>query len=89
MRRRGWIVSTIAGLLLIAGFTYFQHARTTGISTAEEAKAGTAKGYIDPAVCSGCHSNMAQTYRRTGMGRSFDRPTLSNTIGYVGNESRV
>lgn len=87
MRRRGWIVSTIAGLLLIAGLTYFRHARTTRIPTAEEAKADTANpGYIDPAVCSGCHANIAQTYRRTGMGRSFYRPTLSNTIG-EGNKS--
>ena len=40
--------------------------------------------YIDPTVCAGCHPNILETYRRTGMGRSFYRPTLDNTIGDSG-----
>ena len=31
-------------------------------------------GYVDAAVCATCHSRIAETYRRTGMGRSFSRP---------------
>jgi len=37
--------------------------------------------YVDPALCASCHTNVAETYSRTGMGRSFYRPTLDNTIG--------
>jgi len=30
-----------------------------------------ASGYVDPALCAQCHSDIAATYRKTGMGRSF------------------
>src|SRR5207237_8068938 len=35
-------------------------------------------GYADPAVCAGCHRQIAETYARTGMGRSF-RPVRAET----------
>ncbi|MFL6451879.1 MAG: tetratricopeptide repeat protein [Bryobacteraceae bacterium] len=35
-------------------------------------KAGS-PAYVDPAVCATCHHDLAETYRRTGMGRSFHR----------------
>src|SRR5262245_10437988 len=38
----------------------------------------TASGYVDSAVCAECHSEIAETYRLTGMGRSFYRPRLEN-----------
>jgi predicted CXXCH cytochrome family protein len=37
--------------------------------------------YADPAACGGCHAGIAETYRRTGMGRSFYLPATANTIG--------
>jgi len=37
-------------------------------------------GYVDPARCAGCHRAIAESYSRTGMGRSFYRPTALNTI---------
>jgi Tfp pilus assembly protein PilF len=37
-------------------------------------------GYVDPAVCATCHSQIAATYQKTGMGRSFYRPTSANVI---------
>jgi len=41
----------------------------------DEARASqTASGYVDSAACAECHSEIAETYRRTGMGRSFYRP---------------
>ena len=36
--------------------------------------------YVDPAVCATCHDDIAATYRKTGMGRSFYRPTPQNII---------
>jgi Flp pilus assembly protein TadD len=41
-----------------------QHARNLKI-------AGSDAGYIDAAACAGCHSEIARTYARTGMARSF------------------
>lgn len=37
-------------------------------------------GYVDPAICAGCHQDIARTYRLTGMGHSLYRPTTANTI---------
>ena len=36
--------------------------------------------YVDPRVCGSCHTQIAETYRQTGMGRSFFRPATANTI---------
>jgi Flp pilus assembly protein TadD len=30
-------------------------------------------GYVDPASCANCHEQIVETYRQTGMGRSFHR----------------
>ena len=35
-------------------------------------------GYVDPAVCAECHRDIAATYGRTGMGRSFSLPQAEN-----------
>src|SRR6185295_3940836 len=37
-------------------------------------------GYVNPALCSGCHSEIAPNYRSTGMARSFYRPLPENTV---------
>src|SRR5438046_10612296 len=34
----------------------------------------------DSRVCAGCHRDVWETYRRTGMGRSFYRPSPENTV---------
>lgn len=36
--------------------------------------------YIDSAVCGSCHPKQAETYQRTGMGRSFYRPDPSKQV---------
>lgn len=35
--------------------------------------------YIDPSTCAACHPKIWETYRQTGMGRSFYRPSAGNT----------
>ena len=37
-------------------------------------------GYSSPEACAGCHTKIAETYRRTGMGRSLFRPSAENTV---------
>ena len=39
-----------------------------------------ANGYVDPAACATCHTSIADTYRQTGMGRSFYRPAAANQM---------
>jgi len=42
--------------------------------------AGTAGAYLDSKVCAGCHPSIWESYGRTGMGRSFYRPSAANRI---------
>ncbi|MEZ5284901.1 MAG: hypothetical protein R2712_08845 [Vicinamibacterales bacterium] len=48
-----------------------------GAATADTASADTS-GYVDPAACAGCHGDIARSYARTGMGRSFSRLTSAS-----------
>ncbi len=42
--------------------------------------AAVEKGYVDPAVCRGCHQKIYDTYQQTGMARSFDRVREINAL---------
>ena len=42
--------------------------------------AGAGSGYVDSAACAACHQDIAETYRLTGMGRSFYTPRAENAI---------
>jgi Flp pilus assembly protein TadD len=44
------------------------------------ADAGAGNAYIDAGVCASCHAEIASTFSKTGMGRSFYRPTTENVI---------
>jgi tetratricopeptide (TPR) repeat protein len=37
-------------------------------------------GYTDPAVCATCHAKEAEGYRKTGMGRSFYKPSPDRIV---------
>jgi predicted CXXCH cytochrome family protein len=36
--------------------------------------------YLAGSVCAGCHSEIAKSYRQTGMGRSFYQPSAANIV---------
>src|SRR3977135_3770855 len=36
--------------------------------------------YLAGSVCAACHSEIAKSYRKTGMGRSFYRPSATNVV---------
>jgi predicted CXXCH cytochrome family protein len=66
----------------LGGAIYFLRHRSSVPPDSEPFPATIANaGYVDPALCAGCHAKIWETYRRTGMGRSFYRPALSNTLG--------
>jgi predicted CXXCH cytochrome family protein len=77
VRQRWWLAAIVLGIAL-AGVFYFVRGRSRALPQVAEAR------YIDPTLCAGCHPSISETYRRTGMGRSFYRPTLMNTIGGSG-----
>lgn len=49
-------------------------------STAPRAVAVAEDRYVDSRVCAGCHREIAESYARTGMGRSASRVSASNRI---------
>lgn len=49
----------------------------------------TASSYVDPAICAGCHQDIAKTYLQTGMGHSLYVPTAQNTIEDYNKQNTV
>ena len=72
--RKNVLLALASGVLLAGG------AGLLLFRPAHPAPATLGSGYVDPAICAGCHEDIAKTYRLTGMGRSFYRPSTENTI---------
>jgi predicted CXXCH cytochrome family protein len=51
---------------------------------AQSVSPATRSGYVESKVCAGCHLTKWESYRRTGMARSFYRPRPGNTIEEYG-----
>src|SRR5215469_12622354 len=60
-------------LILAAILAAFAASAGCGSRPAEAPR----KAYVDPALCASCHAEIARSYRKTGMGRSFYRPSSS------------
>jgi predicted CXXCH cytochrome family protein len=71
MGKRSQLVHFLLGMLAFAAGMYF----IRGVS----AQAAPAV-YVAAEVCASCHRQVWDTYRRTGMTRSFYRPSPANTI---------
>jgi predicted CXXCH cytochrome family protein len=76
------ILAVVASLALaVVGFFWYRtekRIRPAGVKGAAEAQADT--GYVDAQVCATCHGQIARTFQKTGMARSFYRPTAGNLI---------
>src|SRR5262245_34371322 len=72
--RRIWLIAAGFGAMAGAGgiYRFWFHAPSAAdpASTALRVT-GRDPGYVDARVCAGCHRNIWDTYRRTGMGHSF------------------
>jgi predicted CXXCH cytochrome family protein len=77
--RRLWTAASLALLAALPATVYF--LRPSPITTTETTSNASENRYVDAAVCADCHPAIAETYRRTGMGRSFEPPSRSNTLG--------
>ncbi|WP_162538567.1 tetratricopeptide repeat protein [Granulicella sp. WH15] len=80
--RRGVAVLFGVGALLCLGWVVgHRHRERVPVVRAQS-------DYVDPAVCATCHSQIAATYKKTGMGRSFYQPTDKNVIeDYTGTHT--
>jgi predicted CXXCH cytochrome family protein len=75
--RTVWISALAAVVVIGATLTLFcQHwyrSRAAVIRAPQSA-------YVDGAECASCHQDIAETYRKTGMGRSISTPTSENVV---------
>jgi predicted CXXCH cytochrome family protein len=63
----------VGGSLLAGGYFLFRKAE-------RPASVPPKSPYIAASACSACHPDIAETYRRTGMGRSFYRPRPETAV---------
>jgi len=78
--RNVWVGAILAAASLataVAVLAVFRH-RSSGPS--QPTTQASQSDYVDSAVCANCHQGVAETYRKTGMGRSFFVPTAANVV---------
>jgi len=78
--RRYWWLWSLLLLAVLAAAIHFDQEPPAQVKV-------TPNRYVDPSMCADCHPKISETYNRTGMGRSFSRPTAANTIGGEKNPS--
>lgn len=79
-RRRVWIGSFLAAALLAAAVALVAAFRHRSSGSSQLVTQASHSDYVDGAVCASCHQEIAETYRKTGMGRSFFIPTAANVV---------
>ena len=67
------------GVLAIAVYISLIYVRAAAQTTSSGPGSGD-PGYVAAETCAACHKTIWETYRKTGMGRSFYRPAPSNTV---------
>ncbi len=74
--RRVWVGAVLlaAAIALVAVFRH-----RSGVSSPLVTQTSQSD-YVDGAICASCHQDIAETYRKTGMGRSFFIPTPANVV---------
>jgi predicted CXXCH cytochrome family protein len=88
-RRRVWIGSFLAAGLLAAAVALAAAFRHRSSGSSQLVTQASHSDYVDGAVCASCHQDIAETYRKTGMGRSFFIPTTANVVEDYAHENTV
>src|SRR6202044_2555304 len=78
--RRIWIGAFLAAALLAAAVALVVAFRHRSSGSSQRVTQVSHSDYVDGAVCASCHQDVAETYRKTGMGRSFFIPTAANVV---------
>jgi predicted CXXCH cytochrome family protein len=84
--RRIWVGAILAAALLVAAvvlLAVFRHRSRQQVTRVSQSD------YVDAVVCARCHQEIAETYRKTGMGRSFYLPTAGNVVEDYGHANTV
>jgi len=78
--RRIWIGALLSAALLVAAVALVEALRQHSSATPQPLAQVSHSDYVDGAVCASCHRDIAETYSKTGMGRSFFTPTPANAV---------
>ena len=75
-RRRVWLAAALlaGAVALVIAFRHHSSGSSQLVTQSSHSD------YVDGAVCASCHQDVAETYRKTGMGRSFFIPTAANEV---------
>jgi len=78
--RRRWagalpIAAVLAAAVALLAVFHHRSSRSDQL-----ARQTSQSDYVDAAVCARCHQGIEETYRKTGMGRSFFIPTAANAV---------
>src|SRR5580704_9695219 len=79
-RRKVWIGAFLAAALLSAAIALVAAFRHRASGYSQLVTQASRSDYVDGAVCASCHRDIAETYRKTGMGRSFSIPSAANVV---------
>ena len=72
------LVSILPLAIFVGRFAFKHPSSRAGFRNA--LSVDDSRGYIDPQICAGCHREIAESFHKTGMGRSLYRPNASNRI---------
>jgi len=75
--RRVWVGALLVAAVLAAAVALWTVYRQPSQKRMTQA---LASDYVDASACAGCHQGIAETYSKTGMGRSFFIPTTANGV---------
>jgi Flp pilus assembly protein TadD len=70
-----WLCVISAIAVVLAGIVVLRRGPS---SRGRSAQVAERSDYVDPAECARCHQDVAATYRKTGMGRSFSKASAAN-----------
>ena len=80
LSRKVWVGAILAAALLASAVALLAVFRHRWSGSPQLARQASQSDYVDAAVCANCHRDIAETYRKTGMGRSFSIPTAANVV---------
>jgi Flp pilus assembly protein TadD len=86
--RLPWI-GALAAIVVAAVGVFFLERKASLTSRGAAAPMAPSPDYVDPAECVRCHRDVAATYRKTGMGRSFSKPSAANAAEDFGRANTV
>ncbi len=78
------LFAVFVALVAAAGGLKLYRNKTKATPSARQASASDPQAstdYVDSSICETCHADIAQSFHKTGMGRSFSRPGPANMLG--------